>query len=240
MQGNTTVSIISDIIEPGQVTISQWEEFNGTGYYLTIKPANGSWTIEASVDSGAVIKLNYVSRIIIDGEYNTGERNLTITNTANGGTNTVVWIASNSPVQECSDITIKNTVIIGANTPQSNTETAGILQSCIPYNAPFNINVNGFSEYIIIQNNHIKRANYGVLINGIPSPGMTAEGIQIIGNEIGSENEDEYIRYKGIKVFGTPFVKINDNHIYNIKRSEGAVNICGLELVCIQYGGSGL
>jgi len=237
LQGNTTVSIISDIIEPGQVTISQWEEFNGTGYYLTIKPANGSWTIEASVDSGAVIKLNYVSRVIIDGEYNTGERNLTITNTANGGTNTVVWIASNSPVQECSDITIKNTVIIGANTPQSNTETAGILQSCIPYNAPFNINVNGFSEYIIIQNNHIKRANYGVLINGIPSPGMTAEGIQIIGNEIGSENEDEYIRYKGIKVFGTPFVKINDNHIYNIKRSEGAVNICGLELSMYSYGG---
>ena len=109
LQGNTTVSIISNIIEPGTVTISQWEEINGTGYYLTIKPANGSWTIEASVDSGAVIKLNCVSRVIIDGEYNTGERNLTVTNTANGGTNTVIWIASSSPVQELVIFTIKNT-----------------------------------------------------------------------------------------------------------------------------------
>ncbi len=237
MGGNTTVSIISDIVEPGTVEIHQWFELFGTGYYLTIKPANGSWTIQSEVDSGAVIILYCVSRVIIDGEANVGERNLTIENTATGGTNTVVWIASDSPVQECSDITIKNTNFIGANTPQSNTETAGILQSLVPYNAPFNINLNGFSEYIIIQNNHIKRANYGVLINGIPSPGMTAEGIQILGNEIGSENEDEYIRYKGIKVFGTPFVKINDNHIYNIKRSEGAVNIIGLELSMYSYGG---
>jgi len=180
MGGNTTVSIISDIVEPGTVLITQWFELFGENYYLTIKPANGSWTIEADVDTGAVIELNWVSRVIIDGEYNIGERNLTIKNTATSGTNAAIFVSSVSPGQECHFITIKNTVLIGSNTPQSNTETAGILLS----NTPFNLNMSGFHDNVLIQNNHIKRASQGIVIVGVPVSGMTTDVIQIIGNEM--------------------------------------------------------
>ena len=58
MSGNTTVYIISDIIETVPVIFNQWEEFGGEGFYLTIKPFESTRTIQGEINNNGIIVLN--------------------------------------------------------------------------------------------------------------------------------------------------------------------------------------
>ncbi len=227
MSGNTTVSIISDIIETSSVTINQWEEIGGTDFTLSIKPYGGNRTIEGTFTSDALIILNGADRVTIDGEFFESERNLTLINSATSGTNATIWVKSLGTGEGCNNVTIKNTNIFGAAAAQSVTTTFAI------YAGGTTIYETGTgsgpdNDNLTIQNNNIKRASYGIYARGSLSGGKL-DNLLISNNNIGSNIENEYITYRGIHLGSASMPIIENNKIFNIKRdSTGNVSICGI------------
>ncbi len=225
MSGNTNISIISDIEEINPVIINQWTETGGLNYYLTIKPTGENRIIQGNFPASAVIVLNGADRVIIDGELNEGERNLTIKNNATNGTNAAIWIKSLGNAAGCKDITIKNTNIFGANAGVEVSTTFGI------YVAGTSISTNNTgadNDNLIIENNNIKRAYYGIFIRGA-SATVLNDSIQIINNQIGSDIETDYVFYRGIDVRYCNALLISQNHIFNLKLSTGS-NIAAIDI----------
>lgn len=178
MSGNTTFSILGDITEPGQVLIYPWIECNGSGYYLTIKPAaSANPTIEGNVPGDAIIKIFGASRVILDGSNNaTNSRNLTFMNTS-----------ISAPV-----------VISMINPGINNGLFNNIIKNCnLRVNAPnansYGIHIGGFTigtnvsdvDSTLIQNNKIEQVSNGIFAKGTDS--ISAGGLDqliIRGNNI--------------------------------------------------------
>lgn len=93
MNGNVTVSIVSDITEPGTVSLNQRTEFGGP-FLLTIRPSsNVMRTITGATGGGlALIRFTGADRVIIDGRdpsnssFNYSNRYLTFSNTYENAT----------------------------------------------------------------------------------------------------------------------------------------------------------
>jgi len=179
---NTTVNIISDVFEETPVVINQWTESGLGGYYLTIQPSGGSWTISGAFSGNAVIKLNGADRVIIDGEMNEGERNLTISNTATTGTTAAIWLSSLGTTAGCENVTIRNTNIFGSNATSDVTTTIGI---SVGGTSLSTTGTGADNDNLLIENNLVQRAYYGISVNGL-STGLN-NNLQILNNEIGSE-----------------------------------------------------
>ncbi len=223
--GNTTADIISNLVETEAVVINQWPESGGSGYYLTIQPFGESRTIEADLSANAVIVLNGADRVIINGELYEGERNLTITNTATSGTNAAIWIKSLGAAAGCENVTIKNTIIYGSNTASNVNTTFGI------YSGGTTISTSGTgadNDYLTIENNQIMRATYGVYARGVAT--SLLNNLLITKNIIGGDLLSDYVRYRGVDIQHSDAPTITNNYIYNIRRTESALNIAGIEI----------
>lgn len=93
MNGNVTVSIVSDITEPGTISLNQRTEFGGP-FLLTIRPnSNVMRTITGATGGGlALIRFTGADRVIIDGRdpsnssFNYSNRYLTFSNTFENAT----------------------------------------------------------------------------------------------------------------------------------------------------------
>ncbi|MCF8255404.1 MAG: hypothetical protein K9J84_12580, partial [Bacteroidia bacterium] len=70
--GNITAKILENIPEPATNGINQWSEFGGSGYTLTIQPADtvGSEIVISGNYSGGLIRFNGADGVIIDGRKN--------------------------------------------------------------------------------------------------------------------------------------------------------------------------
>ncbi|NMC99974.1 MAG: hypothetical protein GYA62_09665, partial [Bacteroidales bacterium] len=109
LKGNITLLITSDLSENGAVALTPWAEINGSGYTITIKPADATTkTILGSVSSG-MIRLDGSDKVIFDGSYNGTGNYLLFRNT---NTSNPVFTFINEATYD----TLKNITIESANT----------------------------------------------------------------------------------------------------------------------------
>ncbi|MEJ5245484.1 MAG: right-handed parallel beta-helix repeat-containing protein [Bacteroidota bacterium] len=213
--GNVTVEIVSDINEPGTVTLNQQTEEGGSGFTITIKPVGAPRTLTFN-NSGSCIVINQADRITIDGLLN-NQNGLTIINTNTATTSNNIEIIG-SATNGATDITLKNLNIIG--TVGTGSSVYGILLR----DASGATTNNSTSHNISILNNNIKKAYHGIRIlgNGL-------NGVQIIGNTIGDIVDSMTVRVRGIILNGCNAPIIKNNEIFNLVWNSSP-NIAAIEL----------
>ena len=183
----------------------------GTGpNTVTIKPAAGKDAVitGSTVTLNGLIKLNSADYIIIDG-VNSGGASLTISNTATVTATAGIWISSNGAAKGATNSTIKNCIVETGTIAQT---TYGI------YIGGSSISTTGTgadNNSITIQNNTVRKASYGIYARGVATTGELT-GLVISGNEIGSDNSDEYVTDYGIQIASVNGADISNNHIFNM------------------------
>jgi hypothetical protein len=194
--------IISDIAETSSVDILPWNE-NGGDFSLTIgADANGPHMVTANSPDAGVINLVQVDDVIIDGQGNATDRNLTIKNTSDDFGIGILLYGEEDAVG-CEDITIMNTNIIG-NSNNIDDENVGIYF---------------YSEHndVTIDNNAIHTVFRGIdNDNGDADYNNLLTNLEITNNEIGSDRENEYITGGGIYIEYTEDALIDNNRVFNV------------------------
>jgi hypothetical protein len=190
--------------------------------------------------------INGADYVILDGSNIVGgtTRDLTIknTNTATNGVSTV-FVLSQGIGAGATNITIKNCVIEGPASGTSSTVGFGIyIGANGSANGPDNDN-------LTIQNNLFRKAYYG--IQGLGSTAGRLNGLQVIGNEFGSNTPTEYIGKFGMLLGEMDGALVKGNTIFNmittnsnptgLALTTGAVNstIDGNIIRAIRYTGTG-
>ena len=197
---------------------------------LTIKPAPGATPVFATSYLGVTpnyfsqITLNGAQYIIIDGSNSGGsDRSMTFKNTATGGFAAAIGLYNNGTIG-AGNIIIKNCVI------QAHTELTYNAQGIVLYTLSGNA---GFNN-VIINNNTINSAKFGVQVAGIAA--NPATNIQVTNNTIGDMLNVNAVTQNIITTNYVDNVLIENNNI--IGTAEGmafpAVSPMGLFL----YGGS--
>lgn len=109
LAGNLTVNIISDISEDGTNLLNQWTESGGSGYTLTIQPADATLrTIYGSCTNG-LIRFNGSDRVTINGNFSGSGQYLKFRNTSTSSAAHSVYFYNGS-----TNISIKNCIIEGS------------------------------------------------------------------------------------------------------------------------------
>ncbi len=101
--GNIEATIISDLVETGEIKLNQWQESGAGNYTLTIKPNS---TELRTVTNITTIPINILGadKVIIDGSYN-GDLLNHLKFVAD---NTNTFVISSTGTNGCSNITLKN------------------------------------------------------------------------------------------------------------------------------------
>jgi hypothetical protein len=147
---------------------------------LTIKPAPGVTPVFAASYIGvtpnywSLITLNGAQYVTIDGSNSSGtDKSMTFANVSGSGFTAAIGLYNNGIIG-ASNITIKNCVI------QAHTDATYNAQGIVLYSITGNAGYNN----VIINNNTITSAKFGVQITGIAS--SKATNCQVINNTIGS------------------------------------------------------
>ena len=189
---------------------------------LTIRPKPGvSVTISGSTSSGqAVLKLFGADFINIDGVNSSGSL-LTIENTSIAENTGCIWLASLGTGAGSKRNTIKNCNIkAGSNTV---TSTFGIhiggLEITIWsfYGTPGEDN-----DSLLVLNNRIYKASYGIYARATST--SPNNNLIIKNNIFGSNISSDYIKIRGIDIWGATDPIIDGNYIFNIKSIGAAVS----------------
>ena len=168
---------------------------------VTIKPGTGKTPVITGSSTSAILILNGCKYIIIDGSNSGGtDKSLTWVNT-NTTTNTYTIELMNGGAP-ASNITIKNCLIRASNQVTKN--TYGI----------FLDNTNGGYDSIMISNNTIYSARFGIQFQGVAA--APATNGQIINNIIGSTTDAQAVQFKGI------FLRQADNTLIQGNEIMGA------------------
>ncbi len=145
LTGNLTVNIISDITETGFTALNQWSESGGSGYTVTIQPADASLKTISGNSSSYLIQFNGADRVTINGNFSGSGQYLKFSNTHSNPSYGIYF------GNGASNNTIKNCIIESGG-------TSGVI-----YFAPSSSTVN---ESNLIENCQIK--NY----SGYPAAGI--------------------------------------------------------------------
>jgi len=168
---------------------------------LTIKPANGVTPVITSSYANGTIIFYGTDFVNIDGsaDGSGSTRDLTIQNTSTSGTVLRIENLSGSCGLECSNIAIKNSVIIGNSVTTS---------------SAIGINLVGTSHSdILIENNTIEKCGYGIIATNTSTP---LNNLSIVNNEIGSSVAANYVGIAGIRLARITNAVIANNKIFNI------------------------
>ncbi|MBK7410671.1 MAG: hypothetical protein IPJ40_23030 [Saprospirales bacterium] len=189
---------------------------------LTIRP-QGTTTISGSSTS-CLITLLGADYVIIDGSNSGGtDRSLTLENTSTSASTAVVCVESLGAGAGATDDAIKNTnIIAGSNVT---TSTFGI------YSAGTTVSTAGTgddNDNLLIQNNSITRTYYGIYTRATGAAGAH-DGLQIIGNSIGSNNPSDYVIYRGVIVQYANAPVITQNTIFNLQTTN-SLSIAAVDL----------
>ncbi|MBU6120607.1 beta strand repeat-containing protein [Hymenobacter siberiensis] len=214
------------------ITINQYPGNSSTNT-LTIKPAVGiSSTITGSVATGAILKLNGVQYVTIDGSNNgTTSQNLTLTNTsATGSGNAVLWVAAASASAGSSFNTVKNTLITGnsgTGFPQftvfvgSTSTTPGTTTATPAANSN-----NTFT------NNVISKGYYGVFVFGV-STTVLDQNNTFSGNQIGQSGTSNGFGLEGLRAVYQQGLTVQSNEVQNVTNTVAAYHF-GLNLQTVK------
>jgi len=188
--------------------------FAGPGNTLTIRPANGVTVTISGISSTSVIKFNGAKYVTLDGSNSGGtDRNLFITNTYNSGSPVAVWVGSTGTGAGSGYITIKNCTL-STGTISTNTSYGIFMGSSTTVG-----NAGDDNDNIIIQNNSIYKANFGISVTA--SATGVDDNLQITQNSIGSSTSGNYITNYGIILSYVSGATISKNTIFNIITTVG-------------------
>ncbi len=252
LAGNTTFEILNSITEPGAVAINQWQECGAGGYTLKIKPAAGASPVISGSVTTALISLNGVKNVTIDGSNNgTTSKDLTISNTSTSGA-TVRFIngASNNTVKNSTILGVSTSTSNGVvffstagttgnnnNTVQNNTITKG---ASLPVTGVYNQGsasplVNTGNS--ITQNNIVDFSSNGINDNG-NSSGHIYSRNNIYGTATQTSSTGLYGIFLGVNTIQSPTVAYNN--IYDLKTTNTNTSstgyLVGIDIYEIQSG----
>lgn len=200
LTGSLEARIVSNLpSETGAVALNApVEEPLGSLFSILVHPTGTARSMSGAPD-GALIRLKGVDRFILDGSLNGSgtDRSLSITATGNGY-NDVVSIF-NVGTDGATDNVIRNLVITGSSRDYT---MAGV--SCGAQMTPAHLNHRN-----LISNNLIKRARWGVYLNGLNDDNVVSE------NEMNGASPDN-LWLGGIYIGGGNRPVVNKNVIRNI------------------------
>lgn len=227
--GHLIVNITSDLTaETGAVSLRQFVEDGAGNYTVTIRPTGAARTISGTVNDNAMIRLVGADRVTIDGSKGGGgtDRSLTIKNSGltNTGDAAVIMIANATTTDGATYNTIKNCVIVGVGSANSQTQ-AGIAgsDSSDIYNS-----ASAPNSYNTIQNNSISAVQYGILFQ---APAAGDVGNAFIGNSIGSSVSAGKVGYGGIYAYLQKNATIADNKISGVSFPDAANEVQGIVVI---------
>ena len=201
--------ILTDNTYPSETYPIVLNQNPGSSAYnvITIKPAAGvtpaiftSYT-GSSPNYWSMISINGTQYVTIDGSNSGGtDRSMTFTNTGGSGFAAPVGLYNNGNIG-ASNITIKNCVL------QAHVDGVYNAQGFVMYNITGNAGYNN----IILDNNAINSAKFGLAIGGIAT--SKATNVQIINNTIGSMNAANAVNMNGISLGYADNTLIQGNEI---------------------------
>lgn len=231
LNGNITINITSDLTgELGQVALNEYS----AGFTVLIKPSGGPRTITGS-NTGGLIRFNGADNVRLDGSTaatfgpdsttpqtiggDPSVRELSITNTSNGSTATVVFVLSITGNAANNNV-IQNLVLSG-NDPATSHSAVNIGGANV-----------GSPTLMQSYNNRVenclfKRASYGVLSSGIAVTDPNV-GTIIRRNESSAVTADR-LRRGGVLVLAEDNVQVTENNFNGIL-SNSAEDLIGISL----------
>ncbi len=240
LSGNVVVNIISDLTEDGTNNLYQWLESGAGNYTLTIQTNSATLrTISGNV-AGALITMNGVDRVTIDGSYSGVGNYLTFTNTNTLGTVgtafTFIGGATNNTIRYCNInayanatngvILFSTSTVAGGNSNNTisycsiNATVSGNSGNVCIYSAGTAANANSTNT---ISNNNIYNFHDRALdITATGSSGWTISGNSIYNGTVsGNINYAAASTLQGIRVLGGSGYSILNNYIGGSAASAG-------------------
>jgi len=185
---------------------------------IKIKPDVGVSPVITGSSTGAILKLNGIDYLTIDGSNaGTSSRNMTISNSNTGTSSAVIWVANGSATDGANNNVIKNCLISGngATTTLVGIYSAGnaTISTIV---GPVIANSNN-----LYQNNQIVSVQYGIYLFG---PGSSLDqGSQVTGNTIGLATSGNELGFEGIDLYNQSGATIAGNEIQNVIASSNTV-----------------
>jgi trimeric autotransporter adhesin len=194
---------------------------NSATNLLVIKPNTGATpVISGSLGSSGLIRMNGLDYVTVDGSNNgTTTKDMTFENTSSAIGSYAFGITNNGGTDPSKNITLKNCILKGSITDHLNDT----------YVIVFNENggtTGGGYDNILITNNTIMRAKYGIQIQG--SAGNINHNITISNNIIGSSTPADYINRWGIDVEQSDNTLITGNDVMGPAAGTDLLNIYGI------------
>ena len=173
LSGSMTANVIGDILdEDGTNALNQWNEFNGSGYTLTIQPSGSTARTLSGTLAGPLFNFNGADRVTING-LNTGGNALTISNLSNAVT---AGTATIKLAGDATNNTITNCTVLGSGlTTGSTTPVDG-------GTIYIGMGVTTGNDNITISNCKVGPAGANLPSKGIYSNGSTASSAIANGN----------------------------------------------------------
>jgi trimeric autotransporter adhesin len=187
---------------------------------LTIKP-NATATVEGTI-TGCIISLRGADHVILDGS-NSGsdDRSLTLINNAITANSCVVCVQSLGAAMGAENNTIKNLQIQAGEIGSTTTlHTFGIW---VGGTAISNTGTGADNDNLLLQNNAIRKARYGIYARGLATA-TANDNLRIIGNEIGSDDPTLYVTFRGLDITYAEGMNIEGNRIFNLIQALSASN----------------
>ena len=202
---------------------------NDANYTLTIRPATTATIINSSnLTASAIIKINDVHHIIIDGSNNgTTSKDLTITNNNSTTTSAAIWIGSS--VYGAYNIIVKNCNISGNN---ANTTVAGVIAGS---NITMGDAAGAPNSYITIDNNTITAAQNALYYSGEAS--SHDDHLTVTNNIFGSSVAANRLGYRGMFLGNVDNFLVDGNTINGVYYS-GSSSVIGIQLGFLAANGT--
>ncbi len=218
--GDINVQIISDLAEPGTVGLNALDRQGSPNWSIKIGPNSATTRKITGNIANALIILNGVRNVSIDGSFNGSGRWLEFYNYNTGTTQAVINLRSPGTNQGCVNVTIKNLVVqAGINTGASSHGIVVSGTSVTGTGASF--------DTINIINNEVRKAYYGIRVIG--SSAGESFNFKIDSNYIGSQIDTLRIGNTGITATYLVNSQIKNNRVFGINSSVAA-DITGIEL----------
>lgn len=194
VSGNITLNIISNLTESGTNALQPF----AAPYTLTIQPSGGAFTVSANTGTNSGVVNILASRVTIDGDIS-GTRSLTFANASTSAPSYGIHFNS------VSDVTIRNVnASAGAN---NSTSTISAIQ----------IGGSGNTN-ILIENNMITSANFGVNVEGSTSAQNT--NVVVRGNMIGDPLTTNTITRRGVNLAHVVNYEVTGNTISDMSSTN--------------------
>ena len=198
---------------------------------LTIKPASGASPVFSGTSASALIVLNGIDYVTIDGSNSGGgTRDMTLTNNAIGTTSAVLWGQTIGTADPTTNNTIKNLNLSG-NASTTTFAGVGFGSSTISTATLGTRNDNNR-----VENNNITQLQFGVVSVGAQSAAKNV-GTVVTGNTLGGPGAAALGR-AGVWVAFDDGAQVTKNTVVNVFASNSA-DVFGLAIGTIAIAGSG-